>query len=237
MAPPRSRPASTPRRCSRGSACVRAASPPTAGRCARATRSPRSRAAQPTAARSSPTRSRAARAPCCGRRAAFQLGRRVARRQRRRRRACRRSSARSPTSSTAARRRRSGSSASPAPTARRRARTGSRNASTRCGRRAAVLGTLGNGLVGALRAGAAHDARRGACCTRLLAALRDAGAHAVAMEVSSHGLDQGRVNARRVRRRAVHQPHARPPRLPRHDGGLRRGQGEALRLAGARTRA
>ena len=27
---------------------------------------------------------------------------------------------------------------------------------------------------------------------------------------------------RRVRRRAVHQPHARPPRLPRHDGGVRR---------------
>ena len=32
----------------------------------------------------------------------------------------------------------------------------------RCGQRSAVVGTLGNGLVGALRAHAAHDARRGA---------------------------------------------------------------------------
>ena len=39
-----------------------------------------------------------------------------------------------------------------------------------------------------------HDARRRACCTRLLAQFRAAGARAVAMEVSSHGLDQGRVN-------------------------------------------
>ena len=132
------------------------------------------------------------------------------------------------------RRARCGSSASPAPTARRRARTGSRRPRAPAAARG-VVGTLGNGLVGALAPGGEHDARRGVL-HEMLAAFRGAGARAVAMEVSSHGLDQGRVNARRVRRRAVHQPHARPPRLSRHDGGVRRGEGEAVRLARARRR-
>ncbi len=63
-----------------------------------------------------------------------------------------------------------------------------------CGRRAAVLGTLGNGLVGALRP-ARHTTPDAALVHAMLAEFRDAGARAVAMEVSSHGLDQGRVNA------------------------------------------
>lgn len=62
------------------------------------------------------------------------------------------------------------------------------------GRRAGSIGTLGSGLHGALREGerttpdviAVHAA---------LAALRDEGADDVAMEVSSHALDQGRVDA------------------------------------------
>jgi UDP-N-acetylmuramoyl-L-alanyl-D-glutamate--2,6-diaminopimelate ligase len=62
-----------------------------------------------------------------------------------------------------------------------------------CGRRAAILGTLGNGLVGALAP--APNTTPDACVLHeLLAQLRHAGAQAVAMEVSSHGLDQGRVN-------------------------------------------
>src|SRR5205085_4356745 len=62
-----------------------------------------------------------------------------------------------------------------------------------CGRRAAILGTLGNGLVGALAA--APNTTPDACVLHeLLAQFRRAGAQAVAMEVSSHGLDQGRVN-------------------------------------------
>jgi UDP-N-acetylmuramyl-tripeptide synthetase len=63
-----------------------------------------------------------------------------------------------------------------------------------CGRRAAVIGTLGNGLVGALSpaAGTTPDAAE---VHEMLAQFRAAGATAVAMEVSSHGLDQGRVNA------------------------------------------
>jgi UDP-N-acetylmuramyl-tripeptide synthetase len=63
-----------------------------------------------------------------------------------------------------------------------------------CGRRAGVIGTLGHGLVGAL-APAFHTTPDAARVHETLAALKAAGAEAVAMEVSSHGLDQGRVNA------------------------------------------
>jgi len=63
-----------------------------------------------------------------------------------------------------------------------------------CGRRAAVLGTLGNGFVGALEP-SANTTLDAAQLHETLAELRDAGAQAVTMEVSSHGLDQGRVNA------------------------------------------
>jgi len=61
------------------------------------------------------------------------------------------------------------------------------------GRRAAVLGTLGNGLWGALDA-ATHTTPDAAELHELLRGFRSKGAVAVAMEVSSHGLDQGRVN-------------------------------------------
>ncbi|HSV18655.1 MAG TPA: UDP-N-acetylmuramoyl-L-alanyl-D-glutamate--2,6-diaminopimelate ligase [Casimicrobiaceae bacterium] len=62
------------------------------------------------------------------------------------------------------------------------------------GRRAAILGTLGNGLVGAL-APAPNTTPDVCVLHELLTQLKQAGATAVAMEVSSHGLDQGRVNA------------------------------------------
>ncbi len=62
-----------------------------------------------------------------------------------------------------------------------------------CGRRAGVLGTLGNGLVGAL-APAVQTTPDVTVLHELLAQFAAAGAKAVAMEVSSHGLDQGRVN-------------------------------------------
>jgi UDP-N-acetylmuramyl-tripeptide synthetase len=63
-----------------------------------------------------------------------------------------------------------------------------------CGRRTGVLGTLGNGLAGAL-APALNTTTDAARLHETLATLKAAGADAVAMEVSSHGLDQGRVNA------------------------------------------
>jgi UDP-N-acetylmuramyl-tripeptide synthetase len=63
-----------------------------------------------------------------------------------------------------------------------------------CGRKSAIVGTLGSGLVGDLR-DAARTTPDAALVHETLARLRDAGARTVAMEVSSHGLDQGRVNA------------------------------------------
>ena len=62
-----------------------------------------------------------------------------------------------------------------------------------CGRRAGILGTLGNGLVGAL-APAAHTTPDAPSLHELLKQFRTAGAKTVAMEVSSHGLEQGRVS-------------------------------------------
>ena len=61
------------------------------------------------------------------------------------------------------------------------------------GRRAAVLGTLGNGLIGALEPGA-NTTPDAALLQQMLADYRAAGAQAAVMEVSSHGIDQGRVN-------------------------------------------
>ena len=64
---------------------------------------------------------------------------------------------------------------------------------TRCGRRAAVVGTLGVGFADALAP--TSNTTPDACVTHeLLAGLLAEGAAAVAMEVSSHGLDQDRVN-------------------------------------------
>jgi UDP-N-acetylmuramoyl-L-alanyl-D-glutamate--2,6-diaminopimelate ligase len=67
-----------------------------------------------------------------------------------------------------------------------------------CSRRAGYLGTLGGGCIGAVRA-STHTTRDAVSVHRELAALRAAGASAVAMEVSSHALDQGRVVGVRFR--------------------------------------
>jgi UDP-N-acetylmuramoyl-L-alanyl-D-glutamate--2,6-diaminopimelate ligase len=60
------------------------------------------------------------------------------------------------------------------------------------GRRSAVIGTLGNGLVGE-RVEARNTTPDPIVLQRLLADYLRRGARNVAMEVSSHGLDQGRV--------------------------------------------
>ena len=63
---------------------------------------------------------------------------------------------------------------------------------SRCGRPAAYIGTLGYGATDALQA-VAHTTSDVVSVHRQLASLRATGAAAVAMEVSSHALDQGRV--------------------------------------------
>ncbi|MBI1422752.1 MAG: UDP-N-acetylmuramoyl-L-alanyl-D-glutamate--2,6-diaminopimelate ligase [Gammaproteobacteria bacterium] len=62
------------------------------------------------------------------------------------------------------------------------------DATKHCG----VIGTMGWGYLDALQA-ATHTTPDAITCHRQLAELRDSGAEAVAMEVSSHALDQGRV--------------------------------------------
>ncbi|MCL6554747.1 MAG: UDP-N-acetylmuramoyl-L-alanyl-D-glutamate--2,6-diaminopimelate ligase [Burkholderiales bacterium] len=66
-------------------------------------------------------------------------------------------------------------------------------AATFCGRPTAIIGTLGNGLPGALSP-ATHTTPDPVTLQKLLRQFHDAGVQGVAMEVSSHALDQGRVN-------------------------------------------
>jgi len=62
------------------------------------------------------------------------------------------------------------------------------------GQKCAVIGTLGNGFPGALQA-SANTTPDAVKVHGLCAEYQQAGAQAVAMEVSSHALEQGRVNA------------------------------------------
>lgn len=62
------------------------------------------------------------------------------------------------------------------------------------GQHSGIVGTLGTGFYGALESGL-HTTPNPIAVQATLADLKKAGAKAVAMEVSSHGLDQGRVSA------------------------------------------
>ena len=65
---------------------------------------------------------------------------------------------------------------------------------SRAGKRCAVLGTVGSGFPGEPLADSALTTPDAIALQREVRRLRDAGAHALAMEVSSIGLDQGRVD-------------------------------------------
>ena len=71
---------------------------------------------------------------------------------------------------------------------------------------------------------------------RRLAELLPAGAQGVAMEVSSVGLDQGRVNGALFDVALLHQFIARPSGLSRRHGALRGGEGAVVRRARALRR-
>lgn len=60
-------------------------------------------------------------------------------------------------------------------------------------KKGAVIGTLGYGVVGAALVDTGLTTPDVVSCHRLLADLREQGASAIAMEVSSHAIDQGRV--------------------------------------------
>ena len=62
------------------------------------------------------------------------------------------------------------------------------------GQHCGIVGTLGTGFYGALQSGR-HTTPDPIAVQAMLADLKKAGARAVAMEVSSHGLDQGRATA------------------------------------------
>lgn len=63
---------------------------------------------------------------------------------------------------------------------------------TRAGRKTAIVGTLGNGFMDALEV-SSHTTPDAVTLQGLLAGFVNAGAEVLAMEVSSHALDQGRV--------------------------------------------
>lgn len=65
------------------------------------------------------------------------------------------------------------------------------------GVKSAVLGTLGNGLVGEIQP-STHTTLEAIALQKKLAGFRDAKVQMVAMEASSHGLEQGRLNATNI---------------------------------------
>ena len=95
---------------------------------------------------------------------------------------------------------------------------------------AAYMGTLGWGRIGALEA-PTHTTPDAVSVHRTLAQLKAQGVREVAMEVSSHALDQGRVDGVRFHSAAFTNLTPRPSGLSRLDAGLRRGQGAPVRAS------
>ena len=196
----------------------------------RARCSSRSRASTPTARRSRGRRSSAARPPSCpSSRRRPDVARAVGASSRTR-------GWRSPCSrrrSTAIRAARCRWSASPAPTARRRPRICSRR-SSRPPASAAACSARSRYRIGDEVREATRTTPEAPDVQALLREMVDRGCGACAMEVSSHALSLRRVDGIDVRRRRLHEPDARSPRLPRGHGRLLPGQAAAVRDAAAR---
>ena len=107
-----------------------------------------------------------------------------------------------------AERRDAGASASPAPTARPRAASGSRRRSSRSARRCAWSARWASACPGRASCTTGYTTPDAVAAAAQLARLRDAGAQALAIEVSSHRPATRGAWTARIRRRAVHQPHA-----------------------------
>ena len=104
------------------------------------------------------------------------------------------------------------------------------------GRAAASLGTLGLNAPG-FAAGPGLTTPDPVALANTLAELARAGVQCVAMEASSHGLDQFRLDGVRAGGGRLHQPHARSSGLSRHAGRLSGRQAAPVRRIAARGRA
>ena len=91
-------------------------------------------------------------------------------------------------------------------------------------------------MEGTREAPLAHTTPEPITLHRMLARLRAEGVTHAAMEASSHGLAQRRVDGITPAGGGFHEPQPGSPGLPRHAGGLLRGQGRALHPGAARDR-
>ena len=100
---------------------------------------------------------------------------------------------------------------------------------------AAYMGTIGWGRIAALEV-PTHTTPDAVSVHRTLAELKSQGVRVVAMEVSSHALDQGRVDGVRFHSAAFTNLTPRPFGLPPLDSSLRRGEGAPVRGSGSAAR-
>ena len=199
---------------------------------------PRPAAAAPTTGSSSPPRPwRAARARCSTNGRGCAGGARAGRghfRGRGARPQCARRAS-SPTASSMPPRSTSPWPASPAPTARPPAPGSSPRRLSTAAAGGATSARSAAGVPPRADPGPAHDRRCGDACSASWRRCARSGAACVG---DGGVLARARPGARQRRalpHRRLHQPDARSPRLPRHDGGVRRRQGAAVRLARARA--
>ena len=94
-------------------------------------------------------------------------------------------------------------------------------------RKTVLVGTIEYHVAGEVRP-SVHTTPESRDLFELMAEGVARGATELVTEVSSHALDQGRVAGFNFRRRRLHQPHPRPPRLPPDHGKLLRRQAPAL---------